>query len=186
MDAIMLPRNDLWTDDNKKIVRDYWMQGYSALWIGTKLGKTRRSIMGLVWRMGLMRVERPANPSPMSHGENRGTVGRKPVQPVLRKPLRAIMGAKRSDGELVSLDSVPMPEPSVAAKTSYRIGGKITMEHLKHNSCRWPIGDPQKSDFGYCGAKTDGISPYCTIHKKVAFYNPRSSGHFRTPGFKPR
>jgi len=166
-EAIM-PREDLWTDENKKVVRDYWMQGYSALWIGTKLGKTRRSIMGLVWRMGLMRIERPSKPAPMTHGENKGTVG--------RKPIRAILGHKRSDGEPVSLKNVPMPEPSVAAKTSYRKDGKMTMEDLRHNSCRWPIGDPQLPGFGYCGAVTDGISPYCVIHKKVAFHNPRLTG----------
>lgn len=161
-----MPRGDLWTDDAKKVVRDYWMQGYSALWIGDKLGKSRRSIMGLVWRMGLMRVERPKNPAPMTHGENRGTVG--------RKPIRAILGAKRSDGKPLSLTSVPMPEPSVAAKTSYRDGGKIDLMSLRSNSCRWPLGDPQQPGFGYCGATTDGTSPYCAIHKKVAFHSLRA------------
>ena len=39
MDAIM-PRSDLWTDENKKVARDLWMQGYSALYIGNQMGKT--------------------------------------------------------------------------------------------------------------------------------------------------
>ena len=185
MDAIIM-RSDLWTDENKKVVRDYWMQGYSGLWIGDKLGKTRTSIMGLVWRMGLMRVDRPGNPSPHKQTKHNRYTGRKAVQPVLaRKPLRAIMGAKRSDGEPVSLDSVSMPEPSVAAKTSYRVGGKIDLMALRTSSCRWPLGDPQIKGFGYCGAATDGICPYCAIHKKIAFYNPRAGGYFKTPGFKP-
>jgi len=164
----LMPRTDLWSDENKKVVRDYWMQGYSALWIGTKLGKTRRSIMGLIWRMGLMRVERPKNPAPMTHGENKGTVG--------RKPIRAILGQKRSDGKPVTMKDVPMPEPSVAAKTSYREGGKVTMEELRDDCCKWPLGDPQHSDFGYCGAPVAGLGPYCAIHTKIAFYNPRAPG----------
>jgi GcrA cell cycle regulator len=184
MDAIMT-RGDLWTDADKKVVRDWWMQGYSALWIGNKLGKTRHTIMGLVWRMGLMRVERPANPSPTLKAKP--FTGRKAVKPTLtRTPLRGIMGAKRSDGEPVSLESIPMPEPSVVAKTSFRKGGKIDLMALRTSSCRWPLGDPQRSDFGYCGAATDGLSPYCAIHKKVAFHNPRAGGYFKTPGFKPR
>jgi len=158
-------RGDLWTDESKKTVRDYWMQGYSALWIGNKLGKSRRSIMGLVWRMGLMRVERPRNPAPMTHGENRGTVG--------RKPIKAILGQKRSDGAPVTVKDIPMPEPSVAAKTSYREGGKVGILDLGPGMCKWPIGDPQLPDFGYCGARTDGVSPYCIIHKKVAYHGLR-------------
>jgi GcrA cell cycle regulator len=183
MDAIMT-RGDLWTDESKKVVRDYWMQGYSALWIGNKLGKTRHTIMGLIWRMGLMRVERPGNPSPTIQAKNKKFIGRKAVQPILvRKPLPT---KRRSDGDPVSLESVPMPEPSVVAKTSFRKGGKIDLMALRTSSCRWPLGDPQRSDFGYCGAATDGLSPYCAIHKKIAFYNPRGGSHFKTPGFKPR
>jgi len=164
-----MARTDLWTDENKKIVRDYWMQGYSALWIGNKLGKTRDTIMGLVWRLGLMRVERPANPQP--HVQRKGNRFNG------RKPIKAILGHNRSDGKPVTMKDVPMPEPSVAAKTSYRKDGKITLEDLRHNSCRWPIGDPLLPGFGYCGAATDGVSPYCVIHKKTAFYNPRQTGN---------
>jgi GcrA cell cycle regulator len=181
MDAIMT-RGDLWTDEQKKVVRDYWMQGYSALWISNRLGKTRHSIMGLVWRMGLMRVERPANPSPTLKAKP--FTGRKTVQPILvRKPLPI---KRRSDGEPISMESIPMPEPSVAAKNSYRKGGKIDLMALRTNSCRWPLGDPQLPGFGYCGAATDGVCSYCAIHRKIAFYNPRGGSHFKTPGFKPR
>jgi len=165
-EKVLLMRGDLWTDENKKVVRDYWMQGYSALWIGNKLGKSRRSIMGLVWRLGLMRVPRPKNPAPMTHGENRGTVG--------RKSIKAILGQKRSDGNPVTVKDIPMPEPSVAAKTSYREGGKVTILDLGPGMCKWPIGDPQTADFGYCGAPcSDDLSPYCVIHKKVAYHGLR-------------
>ena len=154
MDAIM-PRSDLWTNENKKVARDLWMKGHSALYIGNRMGKTRRSIIGLMNRLGLLRVNRPANP-----------LG------VPRKPLAVILGHKRSDGKPATVKDVPMPEPSVAAKTSYRTGGKITLMQLRSNSCRWPLGDPQKhSEFGYCGAATDGIAAYCTIHKKIAYYS---------------
>ena len=163
-----MPRGDLWTDEQKKVVRDYWMQGYSGLWIGNKVGRTRRSIMGLVWRLGLMRVERPVNPAPARPWNKGKRVG--------RKPLKAVLGQRRSDGGPVTIKSIPMPEPSVAAKTSYREGGKVSLMDLRHNSCRWPLGDPQLPGFGYCGAGTDGVSSYCVIHSKIAYYNPRATG----------
>jgi GcrA cell cycle regulator len=174
MDAIM-PRKDLWTDENKKAARDLWMAGHSARYIGEQMGKTRRSIMGLMNRLGLMRVKRPANPSPWKQQKGNQYVGRQAVIPlfVARKPLKAVMGHKRSDGQAMTIKDVPMPEPSVAAKTSYRTGGKITLMQLRSNSCKWPLGDPvlKPDEFGYCGAATDGIAVYCTIHKKIAYYS---------------
>ena len=171
MDAIM-PRKDLWTDENKKAARDLWMKGYSACHIGSTMGKTRRSIMGLMNRLGLLRVNRPANPHPYQQKKRNLYAGRQAVIPLGgRKPLKAVMGHRRSDGKPMTLQDAPMPEPSVAAKTSYRTGGKISLMQLRTNSCRWPLGDPQQAGFGYCGAATDGIAAYCTIHKKIAYYS---------------
>jgi len=183
MDAIM-PRSDLWTDENKKVARDMWMKGHSALYIGNQMGKTRDAIMGLMHRLGLLRVNRPANPHPHQQKKHNQYAGRQRVIPlgVPRKPLAVILGHRRSDGKPATVKDVPMPEPSVAAKTSYRKGGKVDLMGLRSNSCRWPLGDPQKhSEFGYCGAATDGIAAYCTIHKKIAYYSGRPA-----PGFMPK
>ena len=170
MDAIM-PRKDFWTKDDKKVVRDYWMAGHSALWIGNKLGKTRNSIAGLVARMGLMRTDRSANPHPI--GNAKRYTGRKATKPLFTLPIRAVLGHRRSDGKPPNLTSVALPVPSDAAKRSFREEGKITMAQLRSNSCRWPLGDPQHEDFGYCGAHTDGLSPYCAIHTKIAYHTPQ-------------
>ena len=35
--------------------------------------------------------------------------------------------------------------------------------------CHWPIGDPQRSGFFFCGAATDGKTAYCKRHAQVAF-----------------
>jgi GcrA cell cycle regulator len=161
MDWIM-PRGIPWTDDDKKVARDLWMAGYSSRYIGVQLNRTRRSIIGLLWRLNLLRTDRPANPVPYRQEKRNQYTG--------RKSIKAILGQKRSDGEPVTVKDVPMPEPSVAAKTSYRKDGKIKLMDLRSNSCRWPISDPQSEDFGYCGAATDGVCPYCRIHKKIAFY----------------
>ena len=71
-----------------------------------------------------------------------------------------------------------MPQASDAAKTSYRKEGPLTLMQLRSDTCRWPLGDPQSSDFGYCGATTDGVRPYCRIHKRIAYSYPRGHGGF--------
>ncbi len=40
---------------------------------------------------------------------------------------------------------------------------------LVWSSCRWPIGDPQKPGFHFCGERRDGTKPYCKGHCRLAF-----------------
>lgn len=57
---------------------------------------------------------------------------------------------------------VQAPEPIIP------VGQRKTMETLLAGDCRWPIGDPQKEDFHYCGKrKVDGY-PYCDFHVRRA------------------
>ena len=30
--------------------------------------------------------------------------------------------------------------------------------------CRWPIGDPKRGPFGFCGAGRVDLAPYCAEH----------------------
>ena len=49
-----------------------------------------------------------------------------------------------------------------------------TIASLDECSCRWPIGDPQMSDFYFCGKnKVPGL-PYCEFHARRAFQPPQS------------
>ena len=40
---------------------------------------------------------------------------------------------------------------------------------LRLNSCRWPIGDPTKSDFRFCGETRLDLRPYCAAHAALAY-----------------
>ena len=49
-----------------------------------------------------------------------------------------------------------------------------TIQTLLECSCRWPIGDPQMSDFHFCGKdKVPGL-PYCEFHARRAFQPPQA------------
>ena len=45
----------------------------------------------------------------------------------------------------------------------------ITIENIGHNMCRWPIGDPQSTDFHFCGEHTSAGKSYCSEHAARAF-----------------
>ncbi len=46
---------------------------------------------------------------------------------------------------------------------------------LTNITCRWPIGDPHKSDFAFCGAPMANLEeerPYCPYHSRMACNYP--------------
>lgn len=44
----------------------------------------------------------------------------------------------------------------------------VTLVDLKPDQCRWPIGDPKKPEFCFCGA-TAQKQPYCEEHRRIAY-----------------
>jgi GcrA cell cycle regulator len=40
---------------------------------------------------------------------------------------------------------------------------------LEIHSCRWPIGNPDSHDFGFCGREKTARSSYCDDHARGAF-----------------
>ena len=55
-----------------------------------------------------------------------------------------------------------------------------TVRTLQMNDCRWPIGDPQRSDFHFCGKPKAPDFPYCEFHVRLAFQpaQPRRQRHY--------
>lgn len=40
--------------------------------------------------------------------------------------------------------------------------------------CSWPIGDPRKDDFHFCGEPAMPGKPYCSKHAAIAYIAPKS------------
>lgn len=53
---------------------------------------------------------------------------------------------------------------------------------LNPADCKWPIGDPKRPDFGFCGERRQPGRPYCAGHCKLA-YTPRRAEPW-VPGAK--
>jgi hypothetical protein len=43
---------------------------------------------------------------------------------------------------------------------------------LGRTCCAWPVGDPKKNGFRFCGQPIDGRGPYCSGHRKLAYSPP--------------
>lgn len=46
-----------------------------------------------------------------------------------------------------------------------------SLMQLNERACRWPVGDPSKPDFFFCGAPRAAGRPFCAAHCKRAYRN---------------
>ena len=139
----------MWTEERVATLRKAWLEGLSARQIATQLGGvTRNAVIGKAHRLGLSGAV-PHTPPP------RRVRPARPARPRLRRPDR------------------PQPPPSapVARRAILPEGpGLITcLTALRGPVCKWPIGDPRKPGFSFCGARTAGDGPYCPDHRQVAY-----------------
>ena len=60
------------------------------------------------------------------------------------------------------------------------MGERCTIMELKEFSCRWPIGNPDSHDFGFCGREKTARGSYCDDHARGAFRKLASSSEVKT------
>jgi GcrA cell cycle regulator len=143
-----------WTDARTEHVKALWAEGRPASEIAGLLGEvTRNAVIGKVHRLGLSgRKTSSRQPVPCRTSPRRGKSGR--VERHL-PPARFVRPASPMP---------PTPPSPVAALM-------LPLRQLRDDQCRWPIGDPRKAGFGFCGCQKAPGVPYCAHHSAIA-YNP--------------
>lgn len=144
-----------WNEERVELLKKLWAEGLSASQIAVQLGGvTRNAVIGKVHRLGLSgRAKTPSSTVPRV---------RKPRPATMRPRLRfhgntALAPQYETEAELDPLANVvPM-------------GPRVSILELNESTCRWPIGDPGKEGFAYCGSQTKEESPYCPYHSRIAY-----------------
>ena len=131
-----------WSDDRVTVLSKLWMDGLTASQIAERLGVTRNAVIGKVHRLGLSGRGAPSAP--------RAIVPRQTRQQPLRRaaPSRP---AKRVDRDTINALAVP-DQPGLIDD----------LVDLGPHACRWPIGDPKRPGFSFCGRRAD--RRYCAAH----------------------
>jgi GcrA cell cycle regulator len=145
-----------WSDDRVGLLKKFWGEGLSASQCAKELGGlTRNAVIGKVRRLGL----------PDRATKQRASFTRGPrVKP---EPRPKIVRTKRITSEIWA------DLPTEAVNELPRPAKVFQLADLEDGQCRYPFGDPQHSDFGFCGCKkVDGL-PYCKEHARVAFQPPQ-------------
>jgi GcrA cell cycle regulator len=133
-----------WTEEMDQALRD--MRGkYTSTVIAEKLNVTRCAVVGRAFRLGLERIE----PGSIKGAPRRPSAKKKPT---LRARLRLVVDntAQVEDSE------IPVEQ-------------RCSLFDLNESTCRWPVGDPDKADFFFCGAQPVSGCSYCASHAMRAY-----------------
>ncbi|OFW99953.1 MAG: hypothetical protein A3E78_15820 [Alphaproteobacteria bacterium RIFCSPHIGHO2_12_FULL_63_12] len=139
-----------WNDERVELLKKFWAEGLSASQIASKMGGvTRNAVIGKVHRLGLSGRATPAKPQRGCdadyHAEEAPSAG------------------------FVHAEIETLVEPEFIAPAILSSGDMATVSTLKGNMCKWPIGDPAKDDFHFCGQSAPTGKPYCGYHAQMAF-----------------
>jgi len=154
-----------WNDERVELLKKLWSEGLSASQIAGRLGGvTRNAVIGKVHRLGLSgraTTSRIKSHRPRTRVANARRIAKSRFAQVGNPALRALYH--------------PEAEPFVpsAEELVIPMNERKSIQTLGECSCRWPIGDPQMSDFHFCGKnKVPGL-PYCEFHARRAFQPPQ-------------
>ncbi|MEK7639217.1 MAG: GcrA family cell cycle regulator [Patescibacteria group bacterium] len=138
-----------WSSERVELLKQYWADGLSSARIAEKLGGvTKNGVIGKVRRLGLPKRALPAGLR--KYKDQKTEVAR--AKMTLVPPSNVVSFPKE-----VSLEFTIDPEQYVS------IG------NLTDNNCSWPIGDPTKPNFRYCGLLRSGKKSYCAYHNVLAY-----------------
>lgn len=155
-----------WNDERVELLKKLWSEGLSASQIAGRIGSvTRNAVIGKVHRLGLSgraTTTRMKNNRPRTRPV---AVKRPPPKPRFTNVGNTALRALYQEAE----PYVPPAEELVIPMAERR-----SIQTLEECSCRWPIGDPQDSEFHFCGKiKVAGL-PYCEFHARRAFQPPQA------------
>lgn len=138
-----------WTKERVDELIKLWNCGCSAGYIAKKFRTTRNAIIGK-----LDRLKKDGVVFTRPETENTG-----PGKKTLRK---AAVKKKAASTPIPT----PVPEPITLGETEFF--GTDAVHGLKDTRCKWPIGDPDDSNFRFCCASLGSNSRYCDAHAAVS------------------
>ncbi|WP_201861461.1 GcrA family cell cycle regulator [Microvirga soli] len=157
-----------WTDERVELLKKLWTDGLSASQIAAELGNvTRNAVIGKVHRLGLSGRAKDAKPAASAAAARPRKATRAPSAPA---PLPPQTHTNNVVIAPIALQPITQ-EPSVYVEDDLAVpvSERVTIMDLRESMCRWPMGDPTKPEFRFCGARSITGLPYCTHHARIAY-----------------
>ena len=169
-----------WTDERVERLKRLWAEGLSASQIAAQLGGvSRNAVIGKVHRLclpgrakagGTVATTRPSVKRPAAAAAPRAP--NYPSRPTTARPIASTTGATALKDEM-EVDTAEIvayaPRNNNNNNAVVPISRRLTLTELTERTCKWPVGDPLKDDFHFCGCEAAEASPYCKFHAKMAY-----------------
>jgi GcrA cell cycle regulator len=156
-----------WTEERVELLKKLWAEGSSASQIAAQIGGvSRNAVIGKVHRLGLSgrgKAKTPAQPQ-----RPRKPAGRAPSAPAPLAQPRPV----------AQIHTLPQALPAVVEEVEQAVlaeevvvplSERVTIMELRDYMCRWPMGDPTKPEFRFCGGRSLTGLPYCNHHAQIAY-----------------
>jgi GcrA cell cycle regulator len=156
-----------WTDERVELLKKLWSDGLSASAIAAELGSvTRNAVIGKVHRLGLSgRAKAAAPPQP-----RRPKPTRAPSHPMRTTAfIRGNTVLAPDLAPVVDAEPQPIAEHRPVEDVIIPMSERVTIMELREQMCRWPLGDPGREDFRFCGGRIAPGGPYCGHHAAIAY-----------------
>ncbi|QCI98858.1 GcrA family cell cycle regulator [Agrobacterium larrymoorei] len=167
-----------WTDERVEKLKKLWAEGLSASQIAAQLGGvSRNAVIGKVHRLnlpgrakagGTVATSRPAVKRPASAPQRPANFAA--ARPAANRPVPVRTSgavAFKEDMDIDAVETLEYARPS--SNVVIPISRRLTLTELTERTCKWPVGDPLKDDFHFCGCEASESSPYCKFHAKMAY-----------------
>ena len=161
-----------WTDERVEKLKRLWAEGLSASQIAAQLGGvSRNAVIGKVHRLNLPGRAKAGGSTGAPRAAKRTAAPSRPANYPARPATRTVT---RTVGATVMKEEI---EIDAAHEMAYvrpsnvvvPISRKLALTDLTERTCKWPVGDPLKDDFHFCGCEASDASPYCTYHARLAY-----------------
>jgi len=147
-----------WTEERVQQLRNGVNAGLTCSQIATEIGMTRNAVIGKIHRLGLSTGRRASAQARPARASVPARVRRAPVSRLLR--------AFAAEGSSVVRLTTTTEAPTIESTQ------RCSLLELSGGRCRWPISEPGKDDFAFCGNDAmTGIS-YCVGHARIAYRLP--------------
>ena len=165
-----------WTDERVERLKKLWSEGLSASQIAAQLGGvSRNAVIGKVHRLCLPGRAKAGGAAPARPAKRAAPAAPRQQNFTARTATRTITRAAGATliREEVDADLYQEMEIVPASNVVVPISRRLALTELTERTCKWPVGDPMKDDFHFCGNDSPDSSPYCTYHSRLA-YQPSS------------
>lgn len=169
-------------DQVRERVLELYQKGLTRGEIAREVGKTRNSIIGILWRMGIRDDPARAFRAAVKRTKRVRAMRKK----IILKPHPTRSLPPEPDPSIKTNEAYDLANPSPDRQTILVKDGKGQLHannELTESCCRWPVGDPQTPEFHFCGREKVPHLPYCIVHSHRAFRAPEQSQ--KTVAFAP-